>query len=214
MTAVASKTRPHRRPTQAERSAATRARLLDATIDCLVELGWSGTSTTEVVRRAGVSRGAQVHHYASKEDLVLAAVDHLLQRRIDEYRSALAELPAEGRTPGTAFDMLRSLWRGRTFEAWLELAVAARTHPALRERLAGVERRFWDGALALHRQMFPETAADPAFARLGLRFTFCLADGLAFERLVGADEADLDEVAEAFKLISAPYFPSSRGATA
>jgi len=40
---------------------------------------WAGTSTTEIVRRAGVSRGAQVHHYPSKEDLVIAAVEHLVR---------------------------------------------------------------------------------------------------------------------------------------
>ena len=73
------------RRTNAERSAATQARLLDATIESLVELGWAATSTTEVVRRAGVSRGAQVHHFPTKEDLVLAALDYLLERRLRAF---------------------------------------------------------------------------------------------------------------------------------
>ena len=62
---------------QEERSRAMRQRLLEATVDCLVEHGWSGTSTTLVSQRAGVSRGAQLHHYPTKNDLVLAAIDHL-----------------------------------------------------------------------------------------------------------------------------------------
>ena len=47
-----------------------RQRLLEATVDCLVEHGWSGTSTTLVSQRAGVSRGAQLHHFPTKNDLV------------------------------------------------------------------------------------------------------------------------------------------------
>src|SRR3977135_1954938 len=86
---------PAVRRSQAERSAATQARLLDATIECLVERGWAATSTTEVVRRAGVSRGAQVHHYPTKEDLVLAALDYLLERRLHAFEAAFADLPAD-----------------------------------------------------------------------------------------------------------------------
>lgn len=201
-----------RRPTKAERGAATRTRLLDATIQCLVELGWSGTSTTEVVRRAGVSRGAQVHHYPNKEDLVLAAVEHLCARRMEEYRLAFQGLSADERTPGVAFDLLRSVCSGGTWEAWLELATAARTQPALRERFTEANRRFMDAALEQFKEMFPETAADPEFARIAHRFSFSLLDGLAMARLCGLDEADVDEVVEAFKNIAAPYFPLSRGA--
>ena len=62
---------------QEERTRAMRARLLEATIECLVERGWAGTSTTVVSQRAGVSRGAQLHHFPTKNALVLAAVEHL-----------------------------------------------------------------------------------------------------------------------------------------
>jgi len=198
--------------TKAERSAATRARLLDATIDCLVELGWSGTSTTEVARRAGVSRGAQVHHYPSKEDLVVAAVEHLCTRRMHEYRAALERLPDHERTPGASVDLLWSVWSGPTLEAWLELIVACRTQPALRERLVEFERRFFDAALALFRETQPEMAVDPEFARVALRFTFCLLDGLAVARLGGIERPELDAVIEGFKVLTTIVSPSDLGA--
>src|SRR5262245_62515444 len=110
---------PPSRRSQAERSAGTQARLLDATIQCLVELGWSGTSTTEVVARAGVSRGAQVHHFPTKEDLVLAAVEHLLERRTAEYQEAFASLAPEERTADAAFDLLRSVCSGPNWDSWI-----------------------------------------------------------------------------------------------
>ncbi len=70
------------RRTQAERSAAMRARLLDATIECLVTYGYAGTTTPRVAELAGVTRGAQIHHFRSKEDLVVAAIEHLAQQRV------------------------------------------------------------------------------------------------------------------------------------
>src|SRR3954464_14398836 len=118
---------PASRRSNAERSAATQARLLDATIDCLVERGWAATSTTEVVRRAGVSRGAQVHHFPTKEDLVLAAIEHLLERRTQEFEAMFAELPADQRSPANAMRLLQLHWFGDTFAAWLELLMAARS---------------------------------------------------------------------------------------
>jgi len=58
--------------TQEERTRAMRARLLEATVELLVEKGYAGTSTTLVSERAGVSRGAQLHHFPSKQDLVVS----------------------------------------------------------------------------------------------------------------------------------------------
>src|SRR3954470_11975957 len=107
------------RRTNAERSAATQVRLLDATIECLVERGWHGTSTTEIVRRAGVSRGAQVHHYPTKEDLVLAAVQHLVERRTREFEATFTRLPVDQHTPATAMRVLYECFRS-TYEPWME----------------------------------------------------------------------------------------------
>src|SRR5680860_83472 len=86
------------RVSQEERTRAMRQRLLEATVECLVEFGWSGTSTTLVSKRAGVSRGAQLHHFPSKQDLVVAAVEHIAERRRSELESAAVDLPSRRRT--------------------------------------------------------------------------------------------------------------------
>ncbi len=88
------------RTPQQERSRATQQRLLAATVECLVEHGWAGTTTTLIAERAGVSRGAQLHHYPTKAALVLAAVSHLAERRAAEIRAEAADLRA--RTTGRA----------------------------------------------------------------------------------------------------------------
>lgn len=199
------------RRSNAERSASTQARLLDATIECLVELGWAGTSTTEVVRRAGVSRGAQVHHFPTKEDLVFAAIEHLLERRTREFEETFAALPADERSPATAMRVLYENCFRNSFDAWLELAVAARTDPALHARFVEFESRFFDAALATFQSLFRDAAADPGFARVALRLAFGVLEGMAIGRLLGIADDETEAVLDAFNAITAPYFPQSPG---
>jgi AcrR family transcriptional regulator len=117
-----------------------RARLMDATIECLVERGFGGTSTTVISERAGVSRGAQLHHFPTKNALVVAAVEHLTEVRGDELARAASRVPAAHRTR----DVLRMLgdhFASPVFIAALELWVAARTDPALHDAVEPLERK-------------------------------------------------------------------------
>jgi AcrR family transcriptional regulator len=139
---MASPSSPPRRRTQAERTAATRERLLLATFESLVEVGYARTSTPEVLRRSGVSRGALLHHFPTKSDLVTAAVDYVFERQLREYRETFGQL--EDTVEDRAAEAIELLWTklsGDTFYAWLELIVAARTDPVLEERVREVTHR-------------------------------------------------------------------------
>jgi AcrR family transcriptional regulator len=118
-----------------------RQRLLDATVECLVERGWSGTSTTLVSERAGVSRGAQLHHFPSKSALVLAAVEHLSEVRGAELRHAAQAVPSGRRRTRAVLGMLADHFTSPVFTAALELWVAARTDPELHEAVGPLEQR-------------------------------------------------------------------------
>lgn len=117
-----------------------RLRLMEAMVDTLVELGWAGTTTTVVSRRAGVSRGAQLHHFPSKQALVVAAVEHLTDRRRDELRLAAGSLTEPGRIRGV-LEILSAQFVSPVFFAALELWVAARTDADLRDAVGPLERR-------------------------------------------------------------------------
>src|SRR2546421_7716476 len=130
MAGVAGEGRRERR-TQAERTAATRAKLLDAAVACLVDLGYARTTTTVVAERAGVSRGAQLHHFPTKQELLAAALEHLYDRRREGFRKAFADVPADVDRVEAAIDLLWSTFSGNAFPAWLEMQVAARTDPQL-----------------------------------------------------------------------------------
>lgn len=115
----------------AERLAATRAQLLDAVIDSLAERGYAATSTTEVARRSGLTRGAQLHHFGTKEGMMVAAVDRLNERsRADEVARALDAVPAEDRIR-TVLEVLATLVSGAEPQAYVELWAASRDQPEL-----------------------------------------------------------------------------------
>jgi AcrR family transcriptional regulator len=118
-----------------------RQRLLEATVELLVERGWSGTSTTLVSKRAGVSLGAQLHHFPTKNDLVLAAVEHLSEVRGRELAEAATKLPTGRRRTRAVLEMLAEHFTSPVFIAALELWVAARTDETLLANLAPLEQR-------------------------------------------------------------------------
>ena len=126
---------------QEERTRAMRARLLEATVELLVERGFAGTSTTLVSERAGVSRGAQLHHFPTKNALVLAAVEHVAEVRRSELVSLAEALPAGKARTREVVRKLGDHFAGPVFTAALELWVAARTDPALLAELAPLEQK-------------------------------------------------------------------------
>ena len=185
--------------TQAERTALTRTKLLDAAASCLAELGYGRTSTTEICRRAGVSRGAQLHHFPTKADLVSAALDHVFERRVDEFRALMETLPSGPERIDGAIDVLWSVFQGETFAAWFELATAARTEPELQrrdDRRGPSDRRAHPTGMArvcsLRR---PAITATPVFFEIAPMFFFTILDGLAMRRLTHTEtvpgEADI-----------------------
>lgn len=143
------------RRTQAQRSAATRAALLDAAVECLVREGYVATTTARVAELAGVTRGAHLHHFGTRQALLAAAIDELTVRRDREFRAAVAALPGAGRERlEGGLDLLWAVYASPLFQAALGLWAAARTDLDLREHLLDVERRFDRGMAELAQQIF------------------------------------------------------------
>jgi AcrR family transcriptional regulator len=173
---------------QEERSRSTRLRLLDATVECLIEHGWSGTTTTLVAERAGVSRGAQLHHYPTKSALVLAAVEHLAERRAAELRSEVAALPRGRGRVGATVDLLAAVFTGPLFMAALEVWVAARTDEQLRVALVPVEARFGREVHRLTVELLGADESRPG-VRESVQATLDLLRGLGVANLLTDDTA-------------------------
>jgi AcrR family transcriptional regulator len=158
-------TAPTRR-SQAERSSTTRQALLDATVASLVEDGYANTTTSRVAERAGVSRGAHLHHFQTRQALVAAAIGHLSRRRSEELLAAAESLPAGRARVAAGLDLVWSSYASPLFQAALDLWSAARTDPELRAHLIGVERELDRQTLDLARRLFPDLRGRRDFERL------------------------------------------------
>jgi AcrR family transcriptional regulator len=168
-----------------DRSVAMRTRLLDAALECLVDKGYSATTTIDVANRAGVSRGAQLHHFPTKADLLTAAVEHLLQRRMAEFRHALASTDPGADLIDAGIDLLWSMFQGPDFVAWAELWIAARTDLVLAAAVAGIDERFTTESRVMFLELYPaEAEASRALFDIGRDFAFALMEGVALQRFV------------------------------
>ncbi len=120
----------------AERSAITRLKLVEATIQCLYELGYHQTSTVVVTKRAKVSRGAMLHHFPSKADLMMAAMDYIRSRRGDAHRKHLERFKTERDQFLQLIDVLWEEFQTPTGVARIELMLGSRNDPDLRPRFS------------------------------------------------------------------------------
>jgi len=121
--------------TQAQRSAATRQALVDVTIELLIERGWAGTTAVAVCERAGVTRGALVHHYPS----LSALLAHSLESLYDDFTKR------PQRTPVSMLSAVEGVWRAvgdRRFKAVFEAWSAAANDPELAAELRPAIGRF------------------------------------------------------------------------
>jgi AcrR family transcriptional regulator len=179
-------TAPTREPQQ-DRSRATRARLLEAAIACLAELGWTASTVAVVAERAGVSRGAAQHHFPTREALFTAALEHVSQVRAEEMKREIAELPG-GSEPDTAavVALVMNLFTGPVFRAALALWVAAAAEPQLREQIIPLEARI---GREIHRVVVDLLGVDEREpgVRETVQATLDLARGLGLANLLTDD---------------------------
>jgi AcrR family transcriptional regulator len=172
---------------QEERTRAMRARLLEATVELLVEKGYAGTSTTLVSERAGVSRGAQLHHFPTKQDLVVAAVQHVTEVRGTELAAAAAKLPADPRRRTRAvLQVLGDHFTSPVFTAALELWVAARTDPALLAEVAPLELKVGRETHRLTVDLLGADESQPGIRAL-VQATLDLVRGLGLANTISDD---------------------------
>lgn len=194
-------TRP--RLTQQERTERTRELLLDATIDCLVELGYARTSTNEICRRAGVSRGAQQHHFATKAELMANAVEHLVNKIIARM-SAHESISG----PDRIAQGIEMLWRGYSgalATAVMELWVAGRTDPELQTAMQPIDKALARRTAELFREMLGDQVPGDR-PELPLWLTVNLIRGLALDSMLGGDPERRKHLLDEWKTIASKTY--------
>ncbi|MFI1995469.1 TetR/AcrR family transcriptional regulator [Actinoplanes sp. NPDC020271] len=171
------------RRTQAQRSESTRARILDATLQALVERGYAETTTAEVQARADVPRGTLLHHFPTKVDLLVASVQHVARRRLAALDSELSALPAGADELDAFVDAVWRQFSTPLFWAALELWNAARTDPGLRAALMPVEKEIFG---VLHERAQALLGPDRRVATV-VQMTFEMMTGLVMTGIVSGE---------------------------
>lgn len=191
---------PPARQVKQERSEATRNRLLEAAVQCLVEFGYAGTTTARVVEKAGFTRGAVLYHFPTKLDLILATAVHIQkeQNRFEKGRRSTTEDPVE-----RFLETLDVVWASRTRPhalAHIEIMIGSRSdpelaahYPRLRKQMETQLRdRFWQ--LAQAAGIRDRGAVEDLWV-----FTVATLRGLAVERLFDPDKARQERAFELMK---------------
>lgn len=178
-------------PKQA-RSQTTRRRLLDAAVDELVDSGYVNLTTSSVAHRAGVSRGAQQHHFPHKATLVTEAVHHLADRQLEQLRTVSGDGTDPRERVQAALDLIFAQYSGPLFAAMLTLSLTARDDADVAASVTAAERKISKALVGSAPEICgPEITALPGFE---VRWPMALSTvrGIALLRLLGHPKAGVD----------------------
>jgi AcrR family transcriptional regulator len=169
---------------QAQKSATTKNLIVEAAIHCFVEIGYARTTTTAIANNAGLSRGAMLHHFPSKMDIVRAAVAHLHAKRLRAFRKTVQRTPVQGDRVHTNLEAYWQHVRHPMFVAFFELAVAARTDSELAAILRPAQEAFEEEWHRTAREVFTEWHTSNTNFDLALDLTRYVLEGMAISFLV------------------------------
>ena len=176
---------------QAQKSAMTRDRILDAAISCFINLGYTNVTTAKVASTAGVSRGAMLHHFPSKTELIQAAVEYLHGKLLEDYTERVNNIPKSKKGKSRRRAGLDAYWEYLTGDlavAYHELCVAGRTDDELRDILERSSVKFDEHVLESNAELFSEWNDRGDRFLLAMDVTKFLMEGMAVGQLVSQRE--------------------------
>ena len=179
-------TEPPLKGPKQDRSRATRPALLEAAVGSLAEVGWSGNTVTVVAERRGVSRRAAQRHFPTREDLFIAAVEHMTEARTGEIRRYIEDHGDDPISTRNVVQLVVDMHTGELFRAALALWVASAAEPQLRERVVTLETRI---GRQVHRATVQLLGVDEqeAGVRPLIQGILDMARGLGLANLLGDD---------------------------
>ncbi len=194
---------------QAQKSAATRNLIIEAAIRCFVDLGYASTTTTRIAQKAGLSRGAMLHHFPSKIDIVRAAVDHLHAKRLKAFRNSIAAIPQGADRVKLAVQAYWKHVNHPMFVAFFELSVAARTDAELAAILGPAQAAFDEAWYQTALELFPEWEPDPKAFDVALELTRYVMEGMAVNFLSHERTKRDEQVLEYLEVLLRSLRPAS-----
>ena len=178
-------TAPEKDSWQGQKSAMTRATILEAAIQCFVKFGYKNTTTSRIAEEAGVSRGAMLHHFPSRDAVIRGAVFYLQEKRLKEYKVIISEVhakPQNGVTSEVVKEAIRATWKYfnlPSFFAYNELLVASRTETELAKIFYPQQKMFEQQLLETLKAIYPLWGDKGQALELGSDVVFLTMQGMA-----------------------------------
>lgn len=197
---TAAKNRVGRR-SQAERSAFTRERVVQAVIDLIADEGIASATASRIASRAGVTWGAIAHQFGDKDSVLLAVAE----RGFTELSRTLVENLGEEATARQRMDVLiDETWRRlntRSSLAFLEIVLNARNldHGQLRSRQEALivthTRQIWS-------DLFGEFDVDDKAIDTARKLTFATLLGMSIQIKMGPRKPRFTHEIETLKVLA------------
>lgn len=205
---------PRRRQTQAERREATQDKLVKGAIQLLKEKRYAGFRTAEVSAVAGVSRGAQTHHFATKDDLVVLALEHVYLETSARSRRRIATAgPTREGLIKALVDDSAEFFLGEDFLLSLDLVMVG-GEGGLRAAVRKLAQQY---RLALEeewRQAFLAAGCSEQDAHDIIWITFAVGRGLGVRKVMSGNAERLRDVLERWGAMAVAWLPDEVGAAA
>lgn len=183
------------------RSVVTRERLIQAALDEIFEVGYHTATTQGIAQRASVSRGALLHHFPNRADIVIATMEALLDDGTSQIKAVTNELQSGAASLADFVDFLWRLFSGRFFYLSLEMITESRNDPELRVRMIPVVRRFHEALDEIWTQFCAGSGRAPHQARVILNLTVCLMRGMGVQTVLRPEPGYYREMVEAWKAL-------------
>lgn len=168
---------------QAIKSELMRTATLDAAIECFVDLGYAESSTKRIASRAGITRGAMLHHFPIKRDLLNAVVAYINKKRIESFGRAIRRLRNEKDRNKRGIDVYWRNLHTDLYIAYAELRTAARTDAELNSVMRKATENFEDRWLKLIKELYPEWTRNDKLIRFAVDLVQFAMEGMALNRL-------------------------------
>ncbi len=179
---------------QAQKSAATRKQIISAAIRCIVESSYSKTTMMKISEKAGMSRGATLHHFPSKMDIIRAAVDYLHEKRLQAFRRSIKDIPKHADMAHLAVQAYSAQLNHPIYVALFELSVAARTDKKLKKILVPAQLAFDREWYQTAWDLFPEWHSDRKAFDLALNLCQQLMEGMAISNFTHPRKTDTQQL--------------------
>lgn len=178
------------------RAEETRSRIMEAALTCFAHDGYDGTGVAEICARAGVTKGAFYHHFATKHAVFLALLQRwlgLLDLQIDMARQQAPNVPDGLLHMATMAGRIFQDGSGR-LPMFLEFWTQASQHEEFWQETIAPYRRYQSSFSALVEAGIAEGSLRPVDSTLAARVIVALAVGVLLQGLLDPQGADWGQV--------------------